>query len=223
MRQPAGGARVIATGDTAQLGAVESGGTLPAARPRSPRRGAARGPPVRRGLGTGGRDRPARDGEVAAVAIYDGRWSDTAAPTPKPPTSVPRRMWLADHLRGKDVCCSPGPTPKPPNCPAASRPGSPSAASSDRRRRRCRTATTPAWAIWSARASTPRSTRRPRARPIATRCESTAFRGPDAEMRRYSRGLDGTWTESFRVPGLPRGQRRARLRRNVHVAQGRTV
>jgi hypothetical protein len=50
----------------------------------------------------------------------------------------------------------------------------------------------------------------------------TAFRGPDAEVRRQR--LDRTWTETFRVP-------RAYLARhaelayvgNVHVAQGRTV
>ena len=46
------GARIIATGDTAQLGAVEAGGMFRLLAQRGPRRRAARGPPVRRGLGT---------------------------------------------------------------------------------------------------------------------------------------------------------------------------
>ena len=51
-------ARVIATGDTAQLGAVEAGGMFRLLAQRGPRRAAARGPPVRRPVGAGGQ-RPA--------------------------------------------------------------------------------------------------------------------------------------------------------------------
>ena len=50
----------------------------------------------------------------------------------------------------------------------------------------------------------------------------TAFRGPDAEVRRQR--LDGTWTRPFRVPRVYLA-RNAELAYagNVHVAQGRTV
>ena len=50
----------------------------------------------------------------------------------------------------------------------------------------------------------------------------TAFRGPDAEVRRQR--LDGTWTGPFRVPRsyLARNAELA-YAGNVHVAQGRTV
>ncbi len=50
----------------------------------------------------------------------------------------------------------------------------------------------------------------------------TAFRGPDAEVRRQR--LDGTWTGTFRVPRsyLARHAELA-YAGNVHVAQGRTV
>ena len=48
----AAGARLIVVGDTEQLGAVRGRRDVPAARPRSPMCRAARGPPVRRGLGS---------------------------------------------------------------------------------------------------------------------------------------------------------------------------
>ncbi len=60
------GARIIATGDTAQLGAVEAGGMFRLLAQEVPAAAAARGPPVRRGLGTASqhpapRRRPGRD------------------------------------------------------------------------------------------------------------------------------------------------------------------
>jgi hypothetical protein len=95
------GARVIATGDTAQLGAVEAGGMfrllaqeVPAARLREVRRFTAEW------------ERQAslrlRDGDLAAVATYDRhgriRGADAEAGCDRAAS-----MWLADHLRGKDV------------------------------------------------------------------------------------------------------------------------
>ena len=50
----------------------------------------------------------------------------------------------------------------------------------------------------------------------------TAFRGPDAEVRRQR--LDGTWTEHFRVPrSYLAANAELAYAGNVHVAQGRTV
>jgi hypothetical protein len=61
-------------------------------------------------------------------------------------------------------------------------------------------------------------------RPLTNRdtLQITAFRGPDAEVRRQR--LDGTWTDPFRVPRtyLARNAELAHAS-NVHVAQGRTV
>ena len=95
------GARIIATGDTAQLGAVQAGGMfrllaseVPAAELHEVRRFGARW------------EREAsvrlRDGDLAAVAVYDRhgriRGADTEAACQRAAS-----MWLADHLRGKDV------------------------------------------------------------------------------------------------------------------------
>ncbi|HEY0999268.1 MAG TPA: helicase C-terminal domain-containing protein, partial [Streptosporangiaceae bacterium] len=50
----------------------------------------------------------------------------------------------------------------------------------------------------------------------------TAFRGPDAEVRRQR--LDGTWTGTFRVPrSYLAASAELAYAGNVHVAQGRTV
>src|SRR6266705_3131007 len=80
------GARVIATGDTAQLGAVEAGGTFRLLAQEVP---TAQLHEVRRF--TAGWERHAsvrlREGDLAAAAAYDRAAS----------------MWLADHLRGKDA------------------------------------------------------------------------------------------------------------------------
>ena len=95
------GARVIATGDTAQLGAVEAGGMfrllareVPAAELRE----------VRRFDATWEREASVRlrDGDLSAVAAYDRhgriRGADHEAAYGRAAS-----MWLADHLRGKDV------------------------------------------------------------------------------------------------------------------------
>ena len=131
-------------------------------------------------------------------------------------------MWLADHLRGKDVLLLAG-----SNAEAAGlsrrvqarlaqmgRVGPPQAALSDGNhagvgdlvRARLNTEIDA-----GGRALTNRDT-----------LQVTAFRGPDAEVRRQR--PDGTWTEPFRVPRtyLARNAELA-YAGNVHVAQGRTV
>jgi TrwC relaxase/AAA domain len=97
----------------------------------------------------------------------------SAAPTRKAPTTGPRRCGSPTTCAARPCCCWPGPTLKPPSCPAASRPGSRRWARSARRRPRWPTATRPAPGIWSAPASTPRSTRA--AAPSLT---ATPFRSP---------------------------------------------
>ena len=139
------GARITATGDTAQLGAVEAGGMFRLLAREVP---AAELHEVRRFDAPWEREASVRlrDGDLAAVAAYDRhgriRGADAEAAYDRAAS-----MWLADHLRGKTCCCWPGPTPKPPNYPGACRPGSSSSARSGRRRPPCPTATRPATAI----------------------------------------------------------------------------
>ena len=64
-----------------------------------------------------------RDGDLAAVAAYD-RHGRIRAPMRKPPTSAPRRCGSPITCAARTCCCWPGPTPKPPNSPGGSRPGS---------------------------------------------------------------------------------------------------
>ena len=214
------GARIIATGDTAQLGAVEAGGMLallacevPAAQLHEVRRFAAqweREASVR-----------LRDGDLAAVAAYDRhgriRGADEEAAYDRAAS-----MWLADHLRGKDVLLLAGSNAEaaelsrrvqarlaalgavgPP--PAVLSDGN-HAGTGDLVRARLNTEIDA-----GGRTLTNRDT-----------LKITGWRGPDAEVRRQR--PDGTWTGPFRVP-------RSYLARhaelgyggNVHVAQGRTV
>jgi hypothetical protein len=61
-------------------------------------------------------------------------------------------------------------------------------------------------------------------RPLTNRdtLQITAFRGPDAEVRRQR--LDGTWTGTFRIPrAYLEASAELAYAGNVHVAQGRTV
>ncbi len=95
------GARVTATGDTAQLGAVEAGGMFALlAREVS----ATELHEVRRFDAAWEREASVRlrDGDLVAVAAYDRhgriRGADTEAAYERAAS-----MWLADHLRGKDV------------------------------------------------------------------------------------------------------------------------
>ena len=214
------GARVIATGDTAQLGAVEAGGMFRLLAQEVP---AAQLHEVRRF--TAGWERQAsvrlRDGDLAAAAAYDRhgriRGADEEAACDRAAA-----MWLAEHLRGKDVLLLAG-----SNAEAAGlsrrvqarlaqmgRVGPPQAALSDGNhagvgdlvRARLNTEIDA-----GGRALTNRDT-------LAV----TAFCGPDAEVRR--RRPDGTWTQPFRVPRTYlAGNAELAYAGNVHVAQGRTV
>ena len=145
------GARLIATGDTAQLGAVDAGGMfrllaqeVPAARLREVRRFEA---PWEREASI-----QLRDGDLATGTAGSG------APMRKPPANAPRRCGSRTTCAARPCCSSPGLTPKPPTYPGACRPGSSSSARSDHRRPRCPTGTRPVSATSSAPASTPRST-----------------------------------------------------------------
>ena len=214
------GARVIATGDTAQLGAVEAGGMFRLLAQEVP---AAQLHEVRRFDADWEREASVRlrDGDLAAVAAYDRhgriRGADEEAAYDRAAS-----MWLADHLRGKDVLLLAGSNAEaaelsrrvqakltqmgsvgPPQAPLSD--GN-HAGVGDLVRARLNTEIDA-----GGRQLTNRDT-----------LKVTAFRGPDAEVRRQR--LDGTWTGPFRVP-------RAYLARNaelayagnVHVAQGRTV
>ena len=214
------GARVIATGDTAQLGAVEAGGMFRLLAREVP---AAQLHEVRRFDAAWERQASIqlRDGDLAAVAAYDRhgriRGADTEAAYDRAAS-----MWLADHLRGKDVLLLAG-----SNAEAADlsrrvqaklaqmgRVRQPQAALSDGShagvgdliRARINTEIDA-----GGRTLTNRDTLR-----------ITAFRGPDAEVRRQR--PDGTWTGTFMIPRSYLAQS-AELgyAGNVHVAQGRTV
>jgi hypothetical protein len=214
------GARVIATGDTAQLGAVEAGGMLallaaevPAARLHEVRRFAARW------------EREAsvrlRDGDLAAVAAYDRRGRIRGADE-EAAYDRAASMWLADHLRGSDVLLLAGSNAEAAELsrrvqarlvrlgavgpPAAVLADGNHAGTGDLVRARLNTEIDAG------------------GRRLANRdtLKITGRRGPDSEVRRQR--LDGTWTGPFRVPRsyLAHSAELA-YGGNVHVAQGRTV
>src|SRR6516165_8316910 len=189
-------ARVIATGDPAQLGAVQAGGMFRLMAQKVP---AARLHEVRRFQAQWERDASIRlrNGDLAAVAAYDRhgriRGADEQAACDRAAA-----MWLADHLRGKDVLLLAG-----SNAEAA-----------DLSRRVQATLTQmgsvgPPQAVLSdgnhvgvgdlvrARLNTEIDAD---GRQLTNRdlLKVTAFRGPDAQVRR--RRPDGTWTQPFRVP-----------------------
>jgi conjugative relaxase-like TrwC/TraI family protein len=214
------GARVIATGDTAQLGAVEAGGIF---------RMLAREVPsgelheVRRFDAQWERQASVRlrDGDPTAAAAYDRhgriRGADQEAACDRAAS-----MWLADHLRGKDVLLLAGSNAEaaglsrrvqaklaqlgsvgPPRAPLAD--GN-HAGIGDLIRARLNTEIDAG------------------GRPLTNRdtLQIAAFRGPDAEVRRQR--LDGTWTGAFRVPrSYLAASAELAYAGNVHVAQGRTV
>jgi conjugative relaxase-like TrwC/TraI family protein len=214
------GARVIATGDTAQLGAVEAGGMFRLLAQEVP---AAQLHEVRRFDAQWERQASIRlrDSDLGAVAVYDRhgriRGADAEAAYDRAAS-----MWLADHLRGKDVLLLAG-----SNAEAAGL----------SRRVQARLAQIgsvgPLQALLSdgnhagvgdlvrARLNTEIDAD---GRQLTNRdtLKVTAFRGPDAQVRRQR--PDGTWTGTFRVPRtyLARNGELA-YAGNVHVAQGRTV
>ena len=214
------GARVIATGDTAQLGAVEAGGMFRLLAQEVP---AAHLHEVRRFDAAWEREASVRlrDGDVAAAAAYD-RHGRICSADEQAAYDRAASMWLADHLRGKDVLLLAGSNAEatelsrrvqakltqmgsvgPPQAPLAD--GN-HAGVGDLVRARLNTEIDA-----DGRALTNRDT-----------LALTAFRGLDAEVRRQR--LDGTWTGTFRVPRsyLARNAELA-YAGNVHVAQGRTV
>jgi conjugative relaxase-like TrwC/TraI family protein len=214
------GARIVATGDTAQLGAVEAGGML---RLLAREVSAARLHEVRRFDAEWERQASIRlrAGDLAAAAAYDRhgriRGADAEAASDRAAS-----MWLADHLRGKSVLLLAGSnaeaaglsrrvqakltqlgTVGPPQAPLAD--GN-HAGIGDLIRARLNTEIDA-----GGRQLTNRDT-----------LQITAFRGPDAQVRRQR--PDGTWTGMFLVPRTYLA-RHAELAYagNVHVAQGRTV
>jgi len=214
------GARITATGDTAQLGAVDAGGMfrllareVPAAELHEVRRFEARW------------EREAsirlRAGDLAAVAAYDRhgriRGADEEAACDRAAS-----MWLADHLRGKDVLLLAG-----SNAEAAELSrrvqarliqlgtvGPPQVALSDGNQ-------AGVGDLVRARLNTEIDAG---GRPLTNRdtLKVTAQRGPHAEVRRQR--ADGTWTEPFQVPrSYLADNAELGYGGNVHVAQGRTV
>ena len=214
------GARVIATGDTRQLGAVDAGGMFRLLAQEVP---AAELHEVRRFEAQWEREASIRlrDGDPAAVAAYD-RHGRIRGADEETACDRAASMWLADHLRGKDVLLLAG-----SNAEAAElsrrvqarliqlgKVGHPQAGLSDGNQ-------AGVGDLVRARLNTEIDAG---GRKLTNRdtLKVTALRGPDAEVRRQRR--DGSWTEPFRVP-------RSYLARNaelgyggnVHVAQGRTV
>ena len=214
------GARITATGDTAQLGAVEAGGMFRLLAREVP---AAQLHEVRRFEASWERKASVRlrDGDLAAVAAYDRhgriRGADAEAAYDRATS-----MWLADHLRGKDVLLLAG-----SNAEAAELSrrvqarliqlgtvGPPQAALSDGNQ-------AGVGDLVRARLNAKIDAG---GRRLANRdtLKITALRGPDAQVRRQR--ADGTWTEKFRVPrSYLAGNAELGYGGNVHVAQGRTV
>jgi hypothetical protein len=214
------GARIIATGDVAQLGAVEAGGMfrflareLPAAQLHEVRRFDAEW------------ERQAsvqlRDGDPAAVAAYD-RHGQIRSADYEAAYDRAASMWLADHLRGKDVLLLAASNAEAADLARRVQArltqlgtiGPPQAALSDGNH-------AGVGDLIRARLNTQIDAA---GRPLTNRdtLQIVAFRAPDAEVRR--KRLDGTWTGTFRVPGAYLvASAELAYAGNVHVAQGRTV
>jgi len=214
------GARIVATGDTAQLGAVEAGGMLRLLAREVP---AARLHEVRRFDAEWERQASIRlrDGDLAAAAVYD-RHGRIRGADEETACDRAASMWLADHLRGKSVLLLAGSNAEAaglsrrvqakltqlgtvglPQAPLAD--GN-HAGIGDLVRARLNTEIDA-----GGRQLTNRDT-----------LQVTAFRGPDAEVRRQR--LDGTWTGPFWVPrSYLAANAELAYAGNVHVAQGRTV
>ena len=214
------GARFIATGDTAQLGAVGAGGMFRLLAREVP---AAELQEVRRFDAAWERQASIqlRDGDLAAVAAYDRHGRIRAADTE---TAYDRAaaMWLADHLRGKDVLLLAGSNTEAADLSRRVQAkltqlgsvGPPQAALSDGNH-------AGVGDLVRARLNTEIDAD---GRQLTNRdtLKVTAFRGPDAQLRRQR--LDGTWTGTFRVPrAYLAGHAELAYAGNVHVAQGRTV
>jgi len=214
------GARITATGATAQLGAVEAGGMFALLAREVP---AAQLHEVRRFYAAWEREASVRlrDGDMAAAAAYDRHGRIRGADEE---TALDRAasMWLADHLRGKNVLLLAGSNTEAAELSrrvqarlaAIGTVGPPQAVLSDGNH-------AATGDLVRARLNTEIDAG---GRKLTNRdtLKLTGWRGPDAEVRRQR--LDGTWTEPFRVPRsyLARNAELA-YAGNVHVAQGRTV
>jgi hypothetical protein len=214
------GARIIAIGDVAQLGAVEAGGMFRLLANEVP---AAELHEVRRFDAAWERQASIRlrDGDPDAIAAYDRhgriRGADYEAAYDRAAS-----LWLADHLRGKDVLLLAG-----SNTEAADL------------ARRVQARLTHLGTIGPRQAALSdgnhagigdliRARLNTRidadGRPLTNRdtLQITAFHDPDAEVRRQR--LDGTWTGTFRIPrSYLAASAELAYAGNVHVAQGRTV
>jgi conjugative relaxase-like TrwC/TraI family protein len=216
----AAGARLILVGDTEQLGAVEAGGMF---------RLLAREVPctelheVRRFRAAWEADASIRlrAGDFTAYVVYDlhGRMRGADHDT-----AIDRAvgMWLADHLRGKNVLLLAGSNSEAAELsrrvqaklvqlgtvrrPQAALSDGNQAGTGDLIRARLNTKINA-----GGRELTNRDT-----------LKITGWRGPDAQVRR--RELDGTWTRPFLVPrGYLAGSAELDYAGNTHVGQGRTV
>jgi hypothetical protein len=162
-----------------------------------------------------------REGDLAAVAAYDQhgriRGADEQAAYDRAAS-----MWLADHLRGKNVLLLAGSNAEAAELSrrvqariaAIGTVGPPQAALSDGNQ-------AGVGDLVRARLNTEIDAG---GRALTNRdiLQVAGFRGPDAEVRRQR--PDGTWTGPFRVPRsyLAHSAELA-YAGNVHVAQGRTV
>ena len=214
------GARIVATGDIAQLGAVEAGGIFGLLTQEVP---TAHLHEVRRFDAGWERDASIqlRGGDPVAVAAYD-RHGRICGADHETACNRAASMWLADHLRGKDVLLLAGSNAEaadlsrriqarltqigsvgPPQAPLSD--GN-HAGVGDLVRARLNAEIDAA------------------GRPLTNRdtLKVTAFRGSDAQVRRQR--LDGTWTGTFRVPrAYLADHAELAYAGNIHVAQGRTV
>ncbi len=214
------GARITATGDTTQLGAVDAGGMFRLLAQEVP---AAELHEVRRFEAQWEREASVRlrDGDLAAVAAYD-RHGRIRGAEEEAAYDRAASMWLADHLRGRTVLLLAGSNGEAAELSRRVQArliqlgtvGHPRAALSDGNQ-------AGVGDLIRARLNTEIDAG---GRNLTNRdtLTITALRGPDAEVRRQR--PDGTWTGTFRVP-------RSYLARhaelgyggNVHAAQGRTV
>ena len=162
-----------------------------------------------------------REGDLSAAAAYDRhgriRGADEEAACDRASS-----MWLAEHLRGKDVLLLAGSSAEAADLSRRVQArltqmgsvGPPQAALSDGNH-------AGVGDLVRARLNTEIDAG---GRPLTNRdtLTVTAFRGPDAEARRQR--LDGTWTGTFRVPRVYlAANAELAYAGNVHVAQGRTV
>ena len=213
------GARVILTGDVGQLGPVEAGGMFRLIAPRGPRGASCPRSAGSRRQWEGEASLRLRAGDMAAVGAY-GCYGRSGG---REDRLRPRRVDLADRpSRGKACCCSPGPTPKPPARRARARPAHPARHSRAAAGRPARREPAGLGDLVRARLNPEIDAGGRRSLTEMDRARTRRSAGRHAQLRRQR--PDGAWSEPFPVPQvLPRRERRAWLRGQRVVAQGRTV